>query len=167
MAATANVATVPARKTEAKAPQERVLVITRLLDAPRTLLFKMWTEPEHVARWFGCAGSTVSSFKRDLRVGGEWRLHMRKPDGGDFRVRGIYREIAPPDRLVFTWAWEDAAGNRGHETLVDVTFAERGGKTEMTLRHSVFETTEARDQHRDGWTACFDRLDGYLKTAVA
>ncbi len=167
MAATSNVATVPARKTEAKAPQERVLVITRLLDAPRALVFKMWTEPEHVARWFGCAGSTVVSFTRALRPGGEWRLHMRKPDGGDFRVRGIYREIAPPDRLVFTWAHEDGDGILGHQTLVTVTFAARGPRTEMTLHHELFETTEARDQHRDGWTASLDRLAEYVTKTSA
>lgn len=167
MAATANVATVPARKTEAKAPQEWVLVITRLLDAPRRLVFKMWTDPEHVARWWGCAGSTVTTFTRDLHPGSEYRIHMRLTDGTDHRVSGVYREVVVPERLAFTWAWEDADGNRGHETLVTVTFAERGRKTEMTLRQAVFKSTEMRDMHIDGWTASLDRLADYLKTALA
>jgi uncharacterized protein YndB with AHSA1/START domain len=157
MAARLNPAAAPAA-----APAERVLLITRLLDAPRRLVFKAWTEPEHVVRWWGCAGSTVTTFKRDLRPGGEYRVLMRLDDGTDHRVRGVYREIVEPERLVFTWAWEDAAGHLGHETLVTVTLVERGGKTEMTLRHAVFESTDMRDLHGLGWNASFDRLVAYL-----
>lgn len=169
MAATTTVATAP-REARKDAPREtpgdRTLVVTRLLAAPPGLVFKMWTEAEHVARWFGCEGSTVVSFQRDLRPGGEWRLHLRTADGGDHRVRGVYREIAPPRRLAFTWAWVDDGGP-GHRTLVTVTLAARGRKTEMTLHHAVFESTEARDLHRDGWAASLDRLAGYLKSAHA
>lgn len=167
MPATTNLATAPAKRSAPAAPKERALVITRLFDAPRSLVFKMWTEAEHVARWFGCEGSTMVSFKRDLRPGGEYRLHMRSADGCNQPVGGVYREIAPPDRLAFTWIREDADGNPGHETLVTITFAERGARTEMTLRHAVFETTEMRDLHGKGWTVCFDRLTTYLATEVA
>jgi len=166
MTATTSVAKAP-MKTRKDAPKEKVLVITRLFDAPRSLVFRMWTEPEHLARWFGCEGSKIISFERDLHRGGEYRLRMKGADGADHRLRGVYREIVPLERLVFTWANEDADGNLGHETVVTVTLAERGRKTEMTLHHAVFETTEARDLHGEGWTASLDRLAEYvIKTSA-
>lgn len=143
-------------------PAERTLVITRRLDAPRSLVFKVWTQPEHIARWWGCASTTVTTFTCDLRPGGEYRVLMRQADGSDHRVRGVYRAIVEPERLVFTWASEDADGHRGHETLVTVTFVERGQKTEMTLHQAVFESMDARDRHRQGWTESLDRLAGYM-----
>lgn len=148
-------------------PEARTLVMTRVFDAPRQLVFKCWTEPEHLARWWGCAGSTVTTFKGDFRPGGAFRVVMRLSDGSDHRVCGVFREIAAPERLAFTWAWEDPEGRLGHETLVTVSFAERGGKTEITLRHAVFETVPTCDLHRQGWTASFDRLAGYLAKAKA
>lgn len=148
-------------------PEARTLVMTRVFDAPRQLVFKCWTEPEHLARWWGCAGSTVTTFKEDFRPGGAFRVVMRLSDGSDHRVCGVFREIAAPERLAFTWAWEDPEGRLGHETLVTVTFAERGGKTEITLRHAVFETVPTCDLHRQGWTASLDRLAGYLAKAKA
>jgi uncharacterized protein YndB with AHSA1/START domain len=165
MDATANAATAPARKTAAEAPKERVLVITRLLAAPRSLVFKMWTEPAHMVRWWGCPRNKAATVtEHDLRPGGRWRVVMRLEDGTDHRVGGVYREVSPPERLAFTWTWEDADGKSGHETLVTVTFAEKGQRTEMTLHHAVFETTEMRDLHGEGWTASLDRLAGYVAT---
>ena len=168
MPATTDRATAPAKKpAPAAAHDEGAIVMTRTFDAPRALVFKMWTEPEHVARWFGCAGSTIESFKRDLRVGGEYRIAWRKDDGSEQSLCGVYREIAPPERLVFTWVRPGAENDPDYETLVTVTFAERGGKTEMTLRHASFQSTETRNLHRDGWTTCFDNMGHYLKSAGA
>lgn len=168
MPATTNLATATAKRPAPAAPKERVLVITRLLDAPPSLVFKVWTEPEHIARWWGCGQTQAATVSKcDLRPGGAWRVVMRLADGGEHRVCGVYREIVAPERLAFTWAWEDADGNLGHETLVTLTFAERGSKTEMTLRHAVFETTEMRDLHGEGWTVSLDRLAAYLATAAA
>jgi len=172
MAANTNVATDLKDRPRARAPgdvpKERVLVITRLFDAPRALVFKMWTAPEHMVRWWGCGQTQkVDVTEHDLRPGGRWRVVMRQVDGGDHVLRGIFREIETPERLVFTWSWEDADGNIGHQTVVTVTFAERGPKTEMTLHHAVFETTEMRDLHGDGWTASLDRLAEYLKMTPA
>lgn len=167
MPATSNVAAATAKKPAPEAPKEKVIVITRVLDAPRELVFKMWTEPAHLARWFGCRGSTMLGFKRDLRVGGEYRISWRSAEGVDHGVCGVYREIAPPERLVFTWVRPEAENDPDYETLVSITFAEKGQKTEMTLRHAVFESTETRNLHRDGWTTCFDNMRDYLKTAAA
>jgi uncharacterized protein YndB with AHSA1/START domain len=103
----------------------------------------------------------------DPRKGGAWRVVMRLEDGTNYRVSGVYRDVVPPERLSFTWAWEDADGNRGHETLVTVTFAEQGAKTKLTLRQEVFESAEMCDQHREGWTASLERMVGELAAAAA
>ncbi len=77
-------------------------------------------------------------------------------------MQGVYREIVEPDRIVFTFAWEDEKGEPGHETLVTVTFAEHDGKTKLTFHQAVFESIADRDSHREGWSECFDRLEAYL-----
>ncbi len=141
---------------------ERELVITRVFDAPRALVFAAWTRPEHAARWWGPQGFAPISCTMDVRPGGAWRRSMRSPSGTVHTARGIYREIVAPERLVFTYAWEDAAGSPGHETLVTVTFAARGDRTELTLHQAVFPSQAARDDHRGGWTSCFERFAEYL-----
>jgi uncharacterized protein YndB with AHSA1/START domain len=147
-----------ARTSTATRSAERELVITRVFDAPRALVFKVWTEPERLVRWWGPEGFTVPSCEMDLRPGGAFRFLMRSPEGTDHRLQGVYREIVEPERLVFTWAWVDADGKPGHETLVTVTFAEHGAKTKLTLHQAVFESVESRDSHEEGWTECLDRL---------
>ncbi len=141
--------------------QSRVLTMTRSFDAPVPLLFKVWTQPEHMARWWGCAGSTVESAVADLRVGGTYRVVMRLEDGAMHRVTGVYREIDAPNRLSFTWAWEDDDGDLGHETVVTVSFEAAGAKTLMHFRQAIFETAEMCMLHNQGWTASFERLDDY------
>ena len=111
------------RSSAAIESTERELVITRVLDAPRRLVFKAWTEPERVVRWWGPQGFTMPSCKMDVRPGGAFRFCMRSPDGADHWLQGVYREIVEPERLVLTWAWEDAEGKPGHETQVTVSFA--------------------------------------------
>ncbi len=89
---------------------------------------------------------------------------MRSPEGELLHLAGVYREIVPPERLVFTHAWTDEDGKPGPETLVTVTLAEEGGKTVMTFRQTGFSSTESRDGHGGGWTECFDKLDELLAT---
>lgn len=137
---------------------ERELVITRMFDAPRTLVFRAWTEPEHMMRWRGPKGFAVTVLDHELRPGGAYRIHMRSPEGTDHWLRGVYREIVEPERLVFTWAWEDEHGRPGHETLVTVTFEELDGRTRLTLHQAVFESVTARDAHHRGWSSALERL---------
>jgi uncharacterized protein YndB with AHSA1/START domain len=138
---------------------ERELVITRIFDAPRALVYKMWADPEHMARWFGPKGFSGSVIKMDARVGGMIRLHMREPDGTDHWQQGVFREIVPDERIVRTFVWTDADGNPTRpETLLTVTFEDLGAKTKLTLHQSVFESVTARDSHRGGWGSSFDRL---------
>jgi uncharacterized protein YndB with AHSA1/START domain len=147
------------------ASAERELVVERVFDAPRRLVFRLWTQPEHAARWWGPQGFTTLLCQMDVRPGGVWRRRMRSPEGTVHVKRGVYREIVEPERLVFTYADEDADGQVGHETLVTVSFEEDGGRTKLTLRQAVFETTEARDAHQRGWTSCLERFADYLAAA--
>ena len=142
---------------------EHELVITRVFDAPRELVFDAWTKAEHLKRWQGAPrGFTVTTEESEIRPGGGFRICMRSPEGVDHWLRGSYREILRPERLVFSHAWLDAAGKPSQETLVTVTFVERGKKTEMTLRQSGFKSIESRDGNRMGWTSAFDVLSEYL-----
>ena len=145
---------------------DRELVITRILDAPPSLVFKLWTDPAQVTRWLGPRGFTATRMERDLRPGGAWRACLRRDEtGGELWQGGVYREVVEPERLVFTFAWDGADGRPGHETLVTITFAEHAGKTTMTFCQAVFESVEQRDGHRGGWNSSFDRLEEYAATA--
>lgn len=147
-------------------PADRVLVITRVLDAPRSLVFSMWTQPEHLVRWWGPKDFTLPFCETEFRVGGSYRYCMRAPDGVDYWVWGTYREIVEPERIVFTWGREDAEGNPIPESIVTVTLAEHeNGKTMLTLHHAVFTTVEDRDAHIGGWTECLERLAQYVAQA--
>lgn len=142
--------------------RERELVITRIFDAPRDLVFQAWTEPGRAARWWGPQGFVTTYCNMDVRPGGAFRVCMRSPAGAEHWKQGVYCEVVEPERLVFTFAWEDAEGKPGHQTLVTVTFAERGDKTELTLHQAVFETVVTRDDHRRGWTSTLQRFAEYL-----
>lgn len=146
-------------------PVERVLVITRVFDAPRHLVFKAWTDPQHLMRWWGPHGFTTLSCTMEARPGGAWRLCMRSPEGTEYRQQGVYREVVEPERLVFTYAFEDTTGKPGHETLVTVSFADHGGKTMLTLNQAVFETVAVRDDHVRGWSEALDHLAEYVAKA--
>jgi uncharacterized protein YndB with AHSA1/START domain len=152
------------RKSGAPAPGARApeLVITRVFDAPPTLVFQAWVEPEHLVHWSAPWGFTITHCEGDLRPGGAWRSCMRSPAGEDLWLGGVYREIVENERLVFTHAWDGKDGRPGHETVVTVTFTAEGGKTKMIFRQAGFESVEARDGHQGGWTQCFDRLAARL-----
>ena len=140
------------------------LVITRTFDAPARVVFEAWTKPDHLACWWGPEGFTMPSCAMDVRPGGAFRFCMRGPDGTDHWLRGVYREIVAPERLVFTWAWEDAQGKPGHETLLKVDFVALGTKTKVILHQGVFESANARDEHRSGWGSSLDRFAEYVTT---
>jgi len=146
------------------AAEERVLVIERIFDAPREVVWRAWTEPDQMARWLGPRGFTGEVEKMEARAGGRYRFHLRGPDGIDHWAQGVNREVAAPQRLVYTWTWADAKGEpTTAETLVTVTLAEHpGGKTRLTLRQEGFESAAARDEHRLGWNSAFDCLAEYL-----
>src|SRR5262245_7544487 len=111
--------------------QETELCIERIFDAPRELVIRMWTDAAHLRRWCCPSGFTIPHSEGEIRVGGRFRTCMRSPEGENHWLSGTYREIAPPERLVFTHAWQDADGSSGHETIVTVTLEEQAGKTRL------------------------------------
>ncbi|MGH7842905.1 MAG: SRPBCC domain-containing protein [Candidatus Binataceae bacterium] len=142
---------------------ELELVITRIFDAPRELVFRAWSDPAHARHWMGPRGFTASYLEQDARPGGAWRLRLHPDAGGeDLWQGGIFREILEPERIVFTFAWDGPNGRRGHESVVTITFEEHRGKTEMTFRQAFFESVAQRDGHRGGWSSAFDRLEEFL-----
>ena len=141
------------------APSDRVLVITRVFDAPRDVVFKAWTDRDHLSQWFGPRGFTMTMCQMDQRPGGTYRFGMRSTEGSDHWLKGVYKEIIEPEKLAFTYAWTDAEGNPTRpETLVVLTFDDEQGKTRFTLHQSVFESITACDAHRQGWSSSLDRL---------
>ena len=143
------------------AESDLLLIMTRSFDAPRERVFDAWLDPAQIGTWIGPRSIRAEARELTPRVGGRYRIHMRRDDGASGPVvAGIYREIVRPERLVFTWAWETAhsQGMPGDETLITLTFRERGSKTEMTLRHEGFPAKESRDSHDKGWNGSFDKL---------
>lgn len=139
------------------------LVITRVFDAPRELVWQAWTDPDQMLKWMGPRGFTGKSVELEARVGGKTRTCMVGPDGEEHWASGETKELVEPERLVFTTAWEDPPGVRGHETLVTITLVELGGgKTEMTFEQRAFDSVESREGHQEGWTEAFDCLGEYL-----
>jgi uncharacterized protein YndB with AHSA1/START domain len=147
------------------------LQLTRVFDAPRELVFQAWTKADSFAQWFGaaaCEGGALQSVKLDARVGGKYRLQVRRADGEFYTTVGTYREVKPPERLVFTWAFEkDGSGDdygevEPPEMLVTVEFKARGKQTELILAHEKFAAVESRDRHEQGWTRCLNELGKFV-----
>jgi len=138
------------------------LVITRVLDAPRGLVFTLWTDVKHLAQWWGPRGFTNPVCELDVRVGGAIRIHMRAPDGRTHAMTGVFREIVAPERLVFIIAVPDENGKPLFEILNTVLFEDVGGRTRLTLRASVTAATAAAAPYLagmdKGWNQTLDRL---------
>jgi len=150
-------------------PSDREIVGSRIMDAPPELVFKAYTDPELIPRWWGPRRYATTVDKMDLRPGGVWRFVHRAADGGEYAFNGVYREIVPPKRLVYTFNYEGAPG---HEAVETVTFEEaEGGKTRMT-DHLLFETREERDGMlnsgmEEGAAETIDRLAELLRELQA
>ncbi|MFI5143108.1 MAG: SRPBCC family protein [Thermoanaerobaculales bacterium] len=162
-----------ARKSSAalksEPPSGGELVLTRVFDAPRRLVFEMWTNPAHVARWWGPRGFSNPVCELDARPGGEIRIDMRGPDGTVYPMTGIFEEVIEPERIVFTSAALHEQRRLVFEVRDTVTLVERGGKTTQTMRaHVVWKTDEA-DRYlggmEQGWSESLDRLRACLKDA--
>lgn len=144
--------------------------ITRIFDAPRELVWRAWTDPQHLMRWWGPAHFTAPACTIDLRVGGKYHFCMQAPDGQRFWSTGVYQELAAPVRMVFTDSFADEVGNvvpgsyygMGDdiplEMRVTVTFEDVGGKTKMTVRHEGLPVGEMSEMTVQGWNESFDKL---------
>jgi uncharacterized protein YndB with AHSA1/START domain len=159
-------------------------VTTRLFNAPRTLVWDCFAQPERMKEWWGPKGSTIVASKMDFRVGGTYHGAMRGPDGSVMWAKFVYREILPPERLVWTHSFSDAAGGLTRhplsptwplELMTVATFEDvAGGRTKVTLQWSPVDASDderqtfnaARDSMHGGWSGTFERLDAYLDTAA-
>src|SRR4030066_255467 len=166
-----------AMSRNAAEPKEEGLVITRVFDAPRELVWKSWTEPERVKRWWGTKVFTAPSIKIDLRVGANYHYCMRSPDGKDYWSTGVFREIVPLERIVATDSFAAKEGNNGPgpyygmsgdfplEMILTVTFEELEGKTRLTLHHTGMPSGTDSDLARQGWNESLDKLAAVLAAA--
>ncbi len=157
---------------------EDEIVIVRLFDAPRELVWRAWTDPEFVMRWWGPKNFTSPSCKIDLRVGGSYLYCMRSPDGKDYWSTGIYREIKKPERIVCTDSFADEKGNvvpATHygmspdfpaEMLMTATFEIQAGRTRLTLRHAGIPAGGMSDLTRGGWNESLDKFASIVAQAA-
>ncbi len=148
-------------------PSDREIVLRRTFDAPRHLVFASMTRPEHVRQWYGRGSMTLTVCEIDLRVGGAYRFTMRTPDGVHHTLQGTYREITPPDRIVFTEGYV-TEGFKSEEALVTSVFTEIDGKTTLTAT-VLHASRENRDRHLNagmeaGAGETYDRLAAHLAT---
>ena len=150
--------------------QPEGVVVTRLFDAPREIVFRAWTTAEHLSHWWGPKGFTTPYCTVDLRPGGFFRYCMRSPEGTEYWGKGVYREIVEPERLVYVDSFTDREGGtidpkqygmseeHPNEMLVTVTFAEQDGMTKVTLYHSAAPSLPERSGIQQGWSEMLDRL---------
>ena len=146
--------------------QELALTLTRRFAAPRAAVFRAWSDPQEMKKWSAPRGFTIPESDGAFRVGGSWRATMRSAEGESHSLIGTYKEIVPPERIVFTHAWLGEDGTPGIETLVTVTFEEVEGGTRLTLVQTGFDSVASRDGHEGGWGESLDRL-GELLAAEA
>ena len=155
------------------------VLITRTFDAPREVVFRAWTDPDQLARWYAPHGCTVAFRELDLREGGAFHSVIHTPDGKACWCRGMYAELVAPERIVYTMAVADADGDLitpieagmdpewPRETTVTVTFADDDGKTTITLHQTVSETLAKRTGAHPSWLQMFERLEQQLSSVRA
>lgn len=137
------------------------LQIRRRLAAPREKVFEAWTRPEALKAWFTHEGYTTLEAEADPRPGGTYRMRMLKHETQEkFHVEGVYSEVVPPERLVFTWKWSHVEGM--NDTRVTVELQDAGGSTELVLSHELFESEDLRNDHDTGWNKVLDSLAAHL-----
>jgi uncharacterized protein YndB with AHSA1/START domain len=142
--------------------QETQLRVSRRFDAPRERVFDAWINPEVLKQWWAVGPDwTTPTADVDVRPGGRYRLSMQQPDGVVHTAVGEYKEVSPPERLVYTWTWEGNAPEMegSADTLVVVEFIEDDGGTEVVLTHSGFADEAIRDEHVKGWTPLLASLE--------
>jgi uncharacterized protein YndB with AHSA1/START domain len=145
-------------------PQDLTLV--RTFDAPRDLVFKAWTDPGHLAKWWGPSGFTTTLRKWEPRPGGSILLDMNAPYGAIYPMGGSFVEVTPPEKLVFKSAALDETGNAIFEILNTISFADEGGKTRLTVQTLVLSKRDGADEYlkgqKEGWSQSLDRLQALV-----
>jgi len=135
------------------------LTLKRRLKAPPAKVFAAWTDPEKMTRWMGPGEMKTTRAETDMRVGGHYRIVMQAPNGEEYDVGGVYREVVTNEKLVFTWAWKSTPER---ESLVTLLLKPDGDGTLLTLTHEKFADEESRDGHKQGWTSSLDKLESFM-----
>jgi uncharacterized protein YndB with AHSA1/START domain len=138
---------------------EEKVRISRLVEAPREEVFRAWTDPQRIRLWWGPGEFTCPEAEVDLRPGGRYRLVMQPTAGDPFVVSGVYHEVEPPARLVYTWRWETGPAADGSESLVTVEFHEHGEQTELVLTHTGFPASHTAAPYQMGWEGGVDKFE--------
>lgn len=150
--------------SQARQEPQASLRMRRIFPASIDRVFRAWTSPEALRQWWGPPGHATPEAEVDLRPGGKYRLGMRKlPAGNIFYLSGTFVEVQPPERLVYTWAWERPDWEP-EQTLVTVEFHARGDRTEVILTHELLPSQAELEAHTQGWQGCLDGLEQYLST---
>ena len=147
---------MPASASRSPVAEKPSLTLKRRLNAAPEKVYAAWTEPAKIAKWFGPDQGPVTRAETDVRVGGRFHVVFHTEDGEEHDVSGIYREVVPNEKLVFTWAWRSTPER---ESLVTVLIRPDGDGTSLTLTHERFFDEAARDRHEYGWTGSLDKLE--------
>jgi uncharacterized protein YndB with AHSA1/START domain len=148
---------------DSKLAEKPSLKIARSYAAAPEKVWRAWTDPQAIKRWWGPgANHLVSLAQLDVRVGGRFRIVFGGPQGTDHEVQGVYRQVVPNRRLVFTWTWPNSTPER--ESLVTIVFKAAGSGTELDFRHEQFFDEAARDGHNRGWSEAFVKLEQFLRS---
>ncbi len=149
-------------KEAAPSKEETTLQLRRVFKVPREAVFAAWTNPEQMKKWIiPEPGFTTPAVEVELRVGGKYRIQMLSPKGNYHTALGIYREISPPEKLVFTWFWLEYPMHG--ETQVTIEFRDLGDSTEMVFTHEFFPDKASRDDHNRGWSGAIGHLQEFLE----
>jgi uncharacterized protein YndB with AHSA1/START domain len=148
---------------QARLREKPSLNLSRSYPVAPEKVWRAWTDPEALKKWWGPGpDQPVSAAELDVRVGGRFRIVFGGADGTAHECAGVYREVVPNRRLVFTWSWPRTTPER--VSLVTIEFKRLPDGTELDFRHEQFFDEQARDDHKRGWTGLLDKLDGYLRS---
>ena len=164
LAAKPDLAGKPDLANKPSLPNKPSLAIKRRLNAPPPTVYRAWTDPAQITRWFGPEQAEILRSEADARVGGRFHIVFRTAGGEEHGVGGEYRDVVPDQKLVFTWAWRSTPER---ESLVTIALKPDGEGTLLTLTHEQFFDEPARDRHRMGWTATLDKLERLFATKSA
>jgi uncharacterized protein YndB with AHSA1/START domain len=150
---------------QAKLREKPSLALNRSYPVGPEKVWRAWTDPEALKRWWGPGpDEPVSLAQLDVRVGGRFRIVFGGPQGNDHEVQGVYREVVPNRKLVFTWSWPRTTPER--ESVVTIVFKAAGSGTELDFRHEQLFDESVRDGHKRGWTGALDKLEQYLQQSI-
>jgi len=145
-----------------KTEEKTSLEIKRFINAPPARVYKAWTDPAELQRWFGPEDVRTIKIDADVHIGGKYRWDLQKQDGEEWSCLGEYRELVPGKKIVFTWKWDDDENWAEHNSVVTVELSDRDGGTEVRLVHEKLPSEESRDRHNQGWNSVLDRLEKFV-----